>query len=187
MRHVLAMVVIFSGRVCTLAGDRPVTVIVDFDSAHPVAVTRAMQQETSRLLAALGYSPDWRPRASITESESFDRVAMVHFHGTCSSLEIAGSRVPARMPVGSTAVQNGDVLPFAEIDCSTIGAYISREIVRRDPATRQQIYGRALGRVVAHELEHILSNTKVHESAGIFRESFSASDLAGAATFESVR
>src|ERR1035438_10590065 len=42
---------------------------------------------------------------------------------------------------------------------------------------REGKYGRALGRVLAHELYHIFANTMRHGSVGVAKESYSVLDL----------
>ncbi len=42
---------------------------------------------------------------------------------------------------------------------------------------REGAYGRALGRVLAHELYHIFGNTTHHASEGVAKESYTVQDL----------
>jgi hypothetical protein len=42
---------------------------------------------------------------------------------------------------------------------------------------REERYGRALGRVLAHELYHIFANTMRHASMGVAKGSYSVQDL----------
>jgi len=46
------------------------------------------------------------------------------------------------------------------------------------PAIADQVMGRALGRVLAHELGHYLLRSKVHQPRGLMRAVFTGSDLA---------
>jgi hypothetical protein len=50
-------------------------------------------------------------------------------------------------------------------------------IERLSVPMRNIVFGRALGRVVAHELYHILALTTEHAEAGVAKPSFSAQDL----------
>jgi hypothetical protein len=45
------------------------------------------------------------------------------------------------------------------------------------PPRREQFLGRALGRVFAHELGHVLLGTRAHANAGLMRATFSGTDL----------
>jgi len=42
---------------------------------------------------------------------------------------------------------------------------------------REYLYGRAMGRLLAHELFHVLTNTREHDHAGIGKPSCSAKDV----------
>jgi hypothetical protein len=44
-------------------------------------------------------------------------------------------------------------------------------------ARREFLYGRAMGRVVAHELYHILSNEPGHEEGGVAKPFFTTRDV----------
>jgi hypothetical protein len=46
------------------------------------------------------------------------------------------------------------------------------------PAIADQVIGRALGRVLAHELGHYLLRSKMHQPRGLMRAVFTGSDLA---------
>jgi hypothetical protein len=44
---------------------------------------------------------------------------------------------------------------------------------------RDFLYGRAMGRLLAHELYHMLANQREHVGSGVGKPSFSASDVLG--------
>lgn len=46
------------------------------------------------------------------------------------------------------------------------------------PAVANQVMGRALGRVLAHEIGHYLLRSKMHQTRGLMRSVFTGSDLA---------
>jgi len=59
-----------------------------------------------------------------------------------------------------------------------------RVLARRIPAPTQQVVrdrdlARALGRVLAHEIGHVLLAAPTHDAAGLMRANFTATDLAG--------
>jgi hypothetical protein len=75
--------------------------------------------------------------------------------------------------LGSTHLSNGSVIPFTEVECDHIrGSLFSAPGVRSDV-----VLGRAMGRVLAHELHHIINRTRAHTEHGISRKSLSARDL----------
>jgi hypothetical protein len=46
-----------------------------------------------------------------------------------------------------------------------------------EPSQAETLFGRALGRVVAHELIHMISGSAIHSHEGIARSAFSRNDL----------
>jgi hypothetical protein len=74
-------------------------------------------------------------------------------------------------------VSDGVILPFADVDCWAVRSFIQKELFEMRTADRAQAFGRALGRVVAHELYHIFANTPRHGSKGVGQAFFSARDL----------
>ena len=50
-------------------------------------------------------------------------------------------------------------------------------LVAINAGEREEKYGRALARVLAHELYHIFANTMHHGSMGVAKESYSVQDL----------
>jgi hypothetical protein len=75
--------------------------------------------------------------------------------------------------LGRTDVSAGHVLPNVRIYCNEVRAFVP--IVSRTPFA--QMYGRALGRVVVHELYHALLSTQEHSRTGIARFAQTARDL----------
>jgi hypothetical protein len=77
--------------------------------------------------------------------------------------------------LGITHIVEGAVIPFAEIECDavrkTLGVSKSATTALAEP-----VFGRALGRIVAHELYHILLKD-VRHTRGLAAASFSRADL----------
>jgi hypothetical protein len=56
---------------------------------------------------------------------------------------------------------------------------LAPELARIEPAQRDFLYGRAMGRVLAHELYHVIANKREHAGSGVGKESFNAGDVLG--------
>jgi hypothetical protein len=61
------------------------------------------------------------------------------------------------------------VLPFSSIDCTALTRALG-------PVT-EDVYGRAMARVLAHELYHVLTQTTDHSRTGIAKTCFTTGDL----------
>ena len=72
---------------------------------------------------------------------------------------------------------DGDVLPYSEVSCDKVRNSIRKVMHGGDYARGDALLGRAVGRVLAHELVHILANSKVHGKDGVFKTALSPSSL----------
>jgi hypothetical protein len=79
--------------------------------------------------------------------------------------------------LGSTQVAQGRVLPFSEVECDQIRKALAYMHPGSNQLERQNALGLALGRVVAHELYHVLTRTTSHATAGLAKASQSLRDL----------
>ncbi len=69
-------------------------------------------------------------------------------------------------------------LAYRPVQRMVMGAHVSGwSVALLPPPRREQFLGRALGRVFAHELGHVLLGTRAHADAGLMRATFSAADL----------
>jgi mono/diheme cytochrome c family protein len=64
--------------------------------------------------------------------------------------------------LGWSHVDNGEVQPFAGIDCDSILGFIYPRLIAVNPQERDALLARAIGRVLAHEFDHIFAETTEH-------------------------
>lgn len=153
----------------------PVTVVYQFDHLHSSIAFQEMQRELAWAMKPLGYAPEWRDVKDGAEKDSFENLVMVGFNGRCSmeAPDLPGQTDGA---LARTHVSQGTVLPFSEVECDSIRASLhsaGRALAHKSDAD----FGRAMARVLAHELFHVLKRTRAHASDGIQKKSFSRSDL----------
>jgi hypothetical protein len=76
------------------------------------------------------------------------------------------------------------VLPFSWVECETLSRMLAPALSKYG-VPQDYLYGRAMGRLVAHELFHILTMSADHDDGGVAKSSFSVRDmLADRFTFE---
>ena len=75
---------------------------------------------------------------------------------------------------------DGEVLPFGEVDCTRVVSSVRHAIISERFAWPDYLLGRALGRVLAHELVHMLTRSVYHGSHGVTQVSLSGRQLIGA-------
>jgi hypothetical protein len=143
---------------------------------------RSAQRELDRLLAPAGIDIAWRSLATRTSDEQFDRVVVVSFDGSCSAPDAAaqsGKFQDSRITLADSSVSNGSVLPFIRVDCTNLLHILAPSLRPMNALERNAAFGRALGRVMAHELYHIVGETTAHQTKGVAKASLSVQDLIG--------
>jgi len=63
------------------------------------------------------------------------------------------------------------------VACDRVRDFVQAGLAGYRTENRDEKYGRALGRVLAHELYHIFANTTHHAATGVAKESYSVQDL----------
>ena len=159
-----------------------VGVFLDFDSPPGAGPLSVMEKEVENILKASGVSLDWRMLKDNHGNEPFARLVVLKFKGTCKAEQWPqtatdfGSLGETR-ELASSQVDHGVVLPYGEVRCDELRMalrYIHPGTAR---AARQLAFGRAMARVVAHELYHMLAGTTAHTATGLAKASHSLEDL----------
>ena len=155
-----------------------VTVVVDFDGAHSERSVQEMKREAEEILKPSGVRLEWRAKSEVGR-ESYANLVLVRFKGRCV-LEPVPILYDERGPYAFTYSSDGEVLPFTEVDCGHVTASVQSAMWGDDFARRDYLMGRALGRVVAHELVHVLTRSGTHAADGVGQTTLSGKDLVGA-------
>lgn len=179
MRYGLQIALVVTAWVAVAAERPSVGLLTEFPVDASPAMRQEFRRETERAIQAAGVDLVWRELSESRSEESFDRLVVLRFRGDCTR-----SRADVRrqsLPLGLTHVSNGQVLPFVELDCQRVleamdaGPWQDRF---RQPAPT---LGRALGRVAAHEIHHVLTGSGTHDDEGLMKPSFDRRDLCGSA------
>jgi hypothetical protein len=155
-------------------------VIVYLQTAASGNTVIYMQRELEALMQTAGYRVDWKiPGVSTGEVES--TIAVVELRGSCKVPEANAHVKPVQngASLASTAVDGDHVLPFSWINCDTLTQMLAPSLARAKSNQRDFLYGRAMGRLLAHELYHMLANQREHVESGVGKPSFSARDVLG--------
>jgi hypothetical protein len=152
----------------------PLTIVLDFRGPYASRSVEEMEREVENILRGAGRPIEWRSWDQATHSV-FDELAVVRFDGSCGVPP--WPQGPAENgPLGFTYISDGIILPFSNIACERIASSVST-VLRREPAQAEMIFGRAMGRVVAHELVHMLLRSAAHSHSGITQPALSENDL----------
>jgi hypothetical protein len=128
-----------------------------------------MNGELQRLLGPAELHVVWKNLAERKGGEDFELVVVSSFEGSCSSEDAAAIPV-SKGSLADTSISDGHILPFFRVDCARIVRMLG-------PHINAAVLGRALARVIAHEIYHIVARTKDHQQTGVAKAIFSARDL----------
>jgi hypothetical protein len=151
-----------------------------FQPQPPAAVLESLEGEVASIMAPMGLNFEWRSLGAAKGNQVSVELAVINFKGRCD----VGGLFPRHAnpgPLGWTHISDGVILPFADVDCEAVRGFLQRQLLEMRPGERARTFGRALGRVLAHELYHIFANTTRHGSDGVGREFYSVQDLLSAA------
>jgi hypothetical protein len=163
-------------------GSSPIAVFMDFKSEPSVEAVSQMEREISTIMKPSGLEFDWRMMNDRHAGESFRDLVVFTFKGHCQTEGPTYDELGPfadRQPLASTRISEGRILPFSDVECDTIRNYIAGNVASAHPAEREGILGRALGRVVAHEMYHMLAGTTAHADGGVARSFHTRRDLTG--------
>lgn len=153
------------------------TVVFQFDGPHSEKSFQEMKQELGGILKDSGIQIDWRERDQVSSSESFSNLVVVKFRGVCK-IDTAADGDAQPGPLAFTHTSDGAILPFSEVECDRVRSTLLRATPRQTNGHSEVVFGRALARVLAHELYHVLAGTPSHSRQGLTQRALSGSQLA---------
>jgi hypothetical protein len=176
LRHVsLLLLIVSSEFAADLHTTRPVTIVLDFRGPYSHRSLQEMKQEVQGLVKDAGVRLEWKTRNDAIGDDNGDLI-VVRFNGKCI-MEPVGYLYDERGVLAYTHTVYGNVLPFSEVSCNQVTASLRSAMFGGDYAEADRLLGRALGRVVTHELVHVLANTREHAHEGVYKEALSGKQL----------
>jgi hypothetical protein len=154
----------------------PITLYTQFQQAPSEDVLDALRDEVESIMAPIGLRFEWRDLVNAGGHEVSAELAVISFKGKCDTVGLMPHSKFAGA-LGWTHVSDGQILPFTDVSCDRVREFTQSELLSYRGDDRNEKYGRALGRVLAHELYHIFANTTRHGSGGVSKESYSVQDL----------
>ncbi len=153
----------------------PITLYTQFQQQPTPALMETVEDELDGIMSPMGIHFDWHSLADAGGRVS-SQLAVIHFKGECNAENLRPeSGFPG--PLGWTHITDGEILPFIDVNCDGLRIFLQRELIGIPIAAREEAYGRAMARVLAHELYHLLARTKVHASSGIAKAAYSVGEL----------
>ena len=158
---------------------RELVVYLKAPPGQPSRPIEEMMHEADALIAAAGYTVSWRALGVSGRDTVDGSLAVLELRGVCRPLQPSApvEFLTVGASLASTAIAGGKVLPYSQLECENLTRFVALSLAREAAGKREYLYGRAMGRLFAHELFHVLIGTRDHDGAGVAKRSLSAKDL----------
>jgi hypothetical protein len=166
---------------------KSVTLIYSFEGQTPSpGVVSALKSELDDNWRSSRIEFQWRAYDAMIFGETYADLVVVHFRGNCQDSP-AGAASSKRPPdispfrdaaLASSPVVDRVIQPFSIVYCDRVQSLVLPEVERRGKNVEAgPLLGRALGRVLSHELYHILHQTRQHEKSGLAKSRLTGAQL----------
>jgi hypothetical protein len=156
---------------------RPISLYTEFREQPADVFAGSLQAELTSIMEPLGLHFAWRSLA-LHGNEISAELAVIRFKGRCGASHLPSAHLhPGAL--GWTHVSDGIILPFSDVDCDRIRAFVQQDLLSFPPPRREGVFARAVARVLAHELYHIFANTARHAACGLGKARYTVQDLLG--------
>jgi hypothetical protein len=150
-----------------------VTAVVLPDGRYSSVALREMGREAAHILKKSGVSLLWH--LGVPAQGVNGRLVVVKLVGRC---DMDGpSAFLTSGPLGWSHEANGVILPFSDLACDNIRGAVHSALLPWNQLRGNLLLGRAMGRVLAHELYHIVADTAEHGEDGVAQPAISAQEL----------
>ena len=138
-----------------------------------------MELELKRLLSPASITIQLRTaRAGAEPQLESGPLVTASFRGVCAAeyhQQFSGAM--QTQSIADTSISNDRILPYFTVDCGRLVRTLHPMLQPLSVPLRSSMLGRAIGRVFAHEIYHILAQTQDHDTAGVAKEQLSLEDL----------
>ncbi len=153
----------------------PVLIAVQAEAPLAAPAMDELQSELSRLFGNTAHEIRVQPLDAAQPADGFDLVHL-RLRGDCR-LRLEPYLLDERGPYAITHVSDGRPLPFAEVDCRRVRQAV-RTALHGGQMRQSDVYiGRALARIIGHELWHMITGRRDHSSHGVAKEKLRPSEL----------
>jgi hypothetical protein len=150
-----------------------VTAVVLSEKRYSKVAIREMGREAAHILKQSGVS--LRLRLGVPAQSVSGTLVVVKLMGRCDMDGSPAFLVPG--PLGWAHEVDGKVLPFSNLACDNLRGAVQSAATNGNQLRGNVLLGRAMGRVLAHELYHIVAGTSVHGREGVARSAFTPREL----------
>ncbi len=137
-----------------------------------------MKVEVVLLMQTAGVGVEWRESNEETPVTRGNLV-VVTLSGVCQAppRNLPMLHLKSLPPLATSSVVDGRILPFVSVNCNALSHFIGPPLPNQSSVQRDFFYGRAMARLLAHELYHVLVQTRDHTESGIAEPQVSSGEL----------
>ena len=157
----------------------PLTLVISAEHPLPAATVAEMHREMDKLMLQASIRVEWKDLSEFAEGTEVHDLVLVKFRGNCR-IQPAPMFLDERGPMAFTHTSDGEVLPFSEVLCDRVGVAAQSAMEGGEFSRRDELLGRALARVLAHEIYHIKGKCNEHGRSGVARKALSGRELIAA-------
>ena len=172
-----------------LAADGPVSrelqpatvgVIVKYHQTPAKDFLKQIQEEVRRIFRPSGLDVRWEVLNGNLQPGTYTRTVVLDLRGRCdpSRLPLVGYGLDGALRLGDALVSDGEVIPHTMLDCDAVAVVVAG--MRTHLPSRHllpELYRKVAGRVVAHELLHVLLRTADHDESDYLKSPLRTTDL----------
>jgi len=153
-----------------------IALLVEFDSPPAEETAIGMRRELAGLFGGAGFDLHVHVDGPYVYLGAARHVVSLHFVGPCQPAPFAASHSEGAV-LARLARVDGKLLPLVTVDCAAVAQYIRPVMTGAELRQANAVYGRALARVVAHEIYHWVTQRQAHAHSKLFSERISAKTL----------
>jgi hypothetical protein len=156
-----------------------VGIFLKFDNRPSQDFIRLMRSYVNFLFRPSGLNFQWISNQEQEGNPEHDHVLQVRLRGRCApsyAMRDWGAFI-GKVPLGWTAVNGKEVLPEIGLDCDQIARFASAGRTAAGSLSAHVVYARVVGRVMAHEILHVLLGTTEHSGSDFRRRVLHERDL----------
>jgi len=154
----------------------PLTLVVSSERPLPAETVTEMHRELDKLMMQASIRVEWKKLSDFKAGTEVHDLVLVKFRGNCR-IRPTPVYLDERGPMAFTYTSDGEVLPFSEVLCDRVGVAAQSAMVGGEFGHRDELLGRALARVLAHELYHVKGKCSGHGHSGIAQRALSGREL----------
>ena len=151
----------------------PLTAVLLPERPYSKVAVHEMGLEAARILKQSGVALRWQ--VGIPDKAVSGILVVVKLAGNCDMDGSPALLVPG--PLGWSHEVNGTILPFSDLACDNIRGAVAAAMSAGNDLRGNILLGRAMGRVLAHELYHVVADTSQHGREGVAQAALTPREL----------